>query len=583
MVCYIKEKSMTTMGSWIAEKTPKFNKQIAEGFCYHRLKNTIKYIDNFIKYTLQSKTNTHLRYLGYAEVPTKEEMKLLLQKTTKVVYDVAENSIYLVKFQFQYGDEPEPREHYLYLPYLDRGNTMYMSGNKFLVMPVLSDKVISVGENVVFINILTAKYNFTRSYSTVKENGIYKRVPIINTELYKNQAKKLEDTTKANTTVMHYLLANYGYSKTMQMLLGFVPTPVYDHAEDDSVVIIESNGTAPHGYIGDKKIYEKSNLKFVIKKEQYNETVLYCLGNMYYIIDNFVSDINAANLDETLVWKRLLGEIIHSGNHGLSYLSEKINAHFNDINSNLDAVTVTKLKDVGTSATSLMELLVNIFTSFNAWMMLPDSRSLYYNKSYEVESFVLCNLTSRITRLALDINKEELRTDGQLDRKQIDKLFGKYFAMRAIFGIKKEKQYITSVDYSGDHLYYKNTAMVVQQESDPININKSEVNTSERKKMIASAATVGSIYGLSKKNPNPLIRVNPYVNVDFATGTVLPHEHLNHIVEATDKLLAAVGSYEDAEEGDEIEADMLNEFEDNSEPTEDYDDTSEGDYLVDID
>lgn len=566
---------MKTLASFIADKTPKFNKKAVEGLCYHRLNNAVEYIDNFIKYSCNSKTNTHLKYLGYRELPPKEEIKFLFNKTSKIVYDIAENDIYLVDFMFQYGDEEEVRHYQFYIPFMNKGNIIHLSGNNFLVQPVLSDKVISIGDKIIFINILTAKYSFTRTYFSIQvqhvgqSDGTFNRISVVNTELYKNQVKKLEDTTKANTTVMHYLLANYGYTKTMNMLLGFVPVPVYDYSKNDKI-ILSSTGNPPHGYIRNKTIYQPTNIKFLIDEDKYNETVLYVVGNIFYIIDNFPESISIDELDNTSIWKRLLGEIIHSGNHGLAYLSEKINAHFNDLNSNFDTITTNKLKDLGIDSNNLIRLLMVIFKNFNTWIMNSEVRSLYHNKTYEVESFVLSHLTSRITRIVLDINKEELRVDGnKLESKTIDKIFKKYFVTRAIFSLKKDKQYVTSIEYSGDHLYPKNTAMVVQQESDYVNINKADINTSERKKIVASMATVGSILGLSKKNPVPIVRLNPYVNIDFSTGSVLPHPLYNDIIEETDKLLANIVNSEDIEDTDEINADLLIEASDDDDSESD--------------
>lgn len=554
---------MKTLAKFIADKTPKFNQQAVEGLCYHRLNNAIAYIDNFIKYSCNSKTNTHLQYLGYRELLPKEEIKFLFNKTSKVVYDIAENDIYLVDFMFKYGDEEQVRHHQFYIPYMNKGNIIHLSGNNFLVMPVLSDKVISIGDKIIFINILTAKYSFTRTTFSIQvqhagqSSGIFNRVSIVNTELYKNQVKKLEDTTKANTTVMHYLLANYGYTKTMNMLLGFVPKPVYDYSKTDKV-ILSSTGNVPHGYIKNKQLYQKTSIKFIVDEDKYNEDVLYVVGNLFYIIDNFPDTISIDELDNTVIWKRLLGEIIHSGNHGLAYLSEKINAHFNDLNSSFDTITIGKLRDIGVDSNNLIGLLGVIFKQFNNWIMNAEVRSLYHNKTYEIESFILSHLTSRITRIVLDINKEELRINNEkLDSKIVDKIFKKYFVTRAIFSLKKDKQYVTSIEYSGDHLYPKNTAMVVQQESDFVNVNNADVNTSEKKKIVASMATVGSILGLSKKNPVPVVRLNPYVNIDQATGSVLPHPVFNNIIEETDRLLANITVSDEINDNDEFVPDLL--------------------------
>lgn len=529
---------MRTLGSFIKDISPKFNPVMMNGLAYYRMNHSIDYIDRFIKYGCQSKTQTHLKYLGYKELLPKDEIKFLFNKTGRTEYDIAENDIYLVEFYFQYGESDEIMKYMFYVPFVNRGNVIHLSGNKMLVMPVFADKVISIGERIIFINILTAKYNFTRTLFSVTVNGRFCRVPVINTELYRNQSKKQEDTTKANTTVLHYLLANDGYTKTMQSLLGFTPLMTYKD-ELEGHVIIKSTDQPLQGYIKNKRIYTPTPIRFAVKTEDYNENVLYVIGNMFYIIDNFPDVLSMQDFDNTIVWKRLLGEIIHSGNHSLSYLAEKINAHFNDLNSRFDNITIDKLSDVQVNAVTLIELISVIFQRFNTWIMNATPRSLYYNKTYEVESFALANITSRITRIVLDINKEELRIDGGiLEEKVVDKIFKKYFKTRTVFSLKNEKLFVTSIDYCGDHLYPKNTAMIIQQESDFVNVKKAEVNTSERKKIVASMSTVGSILGLSKSNPTPVIRLNPYVNVDPNTGTVLPHPQYNSIIEETDKMLA---------------------------------------------
>jgi hypothetical protein len=156
----------------------------------------------------------------------------------------------------------------------------------------------------------------------------------------------------------------------------------------------------------------------------------------------------------------------------------------------------------------------------------------------EVESFVLKDLTSAITRIVLDINKEELRIDGrQLEEKAVDKIFKAFFKTRIIYMLKKESHYVTSVEYSGDHLYPKNTSMINEQESNPVSLRKTESTVSEKKKLVASMATVGSVLGLSKTNPTPLARINPYITIDPELGTVLPNPRWDSIIQATDKLL----------------------------------------------
>ena len=53
------------------------------------------------------------------------------------------------------------------------------------------------------------------------------------------------------------------------------------------------------------------------------------------------------------------------------------------------------------------------------------------------------------------------------------------------------------------------------------------------------------------------IRVGSYVNIDLATGSVLPHPVFNNIIEETDRLLANITVSEDIQDGDEFVPDLL--------------------------
>lgn len=75
-------------------------------------------------------------------------------------------------------------------------------------------------------------------------------------------------------------------------------------------------------------------------------------------------------------------------------------------------------------------------------------------------------------------------------------------------------------------------------------------------------ATIGSLLGLSKKNPTPLIRLNPYVTVDYKTGTILPNPLYNDIVEHTDRLLSNIVLSDSVNDNDEYVSDILDDSSD---------------------
>jgi len=524
---------------FVKNDTVKFNRYMVEGFNYNRIKRAYEYIDEFIKYSCNEKTKTHLQYLGCRKLTPKEEIKLSNNRLKDYEYDFAISDMYLVEYMFKYADYDEILRYQLYLPYVHIGNTITISGTKFLVMPVLADKVISIGTNGIFININTAKHKFDRIFHTIIRNNTITRVPIVCGSFYKNQSKKLENTTEAETTMIHYLLSVYGYTELCKKYLGFVPKPFYgpDPIENTTDIIIRSIGKAPSGYIGDKNSYTPTSICFAVPKEKMNENVTYLLGSIFYIIDHFSEVITIAQLDNTLLWMKLLGEIIHSGNHQLSYIMDKMVAHFKDINSVLPPIVRDKLRSVGLTVNTTLDLIYIIFVNFNNWIMGDEVKTLYNNKTYESESYILSPITSNILKAVLDISKEELRNNKPLDLKVVTKIMNGYFSKKVIYKLRKDQLIMTSLEYSGDHLYPKNTVMVVEQEPDPIDPKKETNSDSDKKKLHASMLTIGNILGLPKKSPTPVVRMNPYIDVDIETGTVLPPQNGYEIIKKTEKLL----------------------------------------------
>lgn len=541
--------SIRTMADFIKNDIPTYNRFMNEGYGYYKMKTAYEYVDEFFKFACEYKTKTHMKYLGCRKVSPDEEIKLMYSLRNRYIYDCSQSSIYLVEYTFQYADEPTQRKHYFYLPYFEKGNVFQLGGSKFVVMPVLANKVISIGDNVIFINIQTSKYNIYRTFHSVTVNSMYQRVPVITATLYKNQSKKLEDTTKAYTIILHYLIAVYGYTQLCQLYLGFVPEVTYGEEDKKGYTSIGSVKIAPKGYIKSKEFYPATNITFYVKNENFSEKVTYFIGNLLYLIDNFPDVITIEELDNKLLWMKLLGEIIHSGKHQLSYIMEKMNAHFSDICSSLDINTMQKLKDIGYSdINTTLDLLYLIFKNYNNWIMSEEVRTIYNNKAYEVESYVLNPITSNFVRAMLDLSKEELRNNKEpLESKVVSTIFNKYLKERSIFKLRSQKTaklILNSVEYSGDHLFFKNTALIAEQESNPINIDKQENSPSEKKRLIASMITVGNILGLPKKNPTPVVRMNPYVNVDYKSGTILPHPKYNPIIEATERYLSNIADIE---------------------------------------
>lgn len=551
-----------TLDEFIKRKTPPMNKRVAEGLSFHEMKNALNDIDRHLKYASLDRTRTHLKYLRHRVLPPREVFNIRFKTSSTRPYDMAKNSMYLVEFIFHYADEEEPRTQIIGIPYIDKYNTFILNDKEWLLEPTFADKVVSIGDSQIFINVITAKYTLGRILYTILEDNLPRNVSVMVGELYRNQVKQGDDTTKAKSTFIHYLLGYYGYSKTMEIVLGFVPKPVYDVENPDEFTVYSSTGSKPDGFVGPESNYRKNTIKFIVPKDKNTPETLYCIGNVLYVLDNFSNSIVDINqLDDPLIWRRYMGEIIHTGNRAISETMRQMSMHFKDLDYEFNASTIQKLEDIDIKATGLIQLLTTIFINFNRWIVTGSERSIYGNKTLEVNPYALSRVTSAFTKLYLNINKEEQKSpNGILTPEEVSKVFKDHLNEWLMNGLRNESLFVSSIEDSSDHSYFKKTAFISRQESNSVNTANKGGNTSTRHKLTASMATQGSALYLSKKNPDLGQRQNPYVTLCPVTNTVLPDPDFFKIVEDTDVMLATTFTTEgNYDLGDSLDPDVDNE------------------------
>jgi hypothetical protein len=132
------------------------------------------------------------------------------------------------------------------------------------------------------------------------------------------------------------------------------------------------------------------------------------------------------------------------------------------------------------------------------------------------------------------------------------------------------------VSYCGDHKYPKLTSKITEQEAGSSRYRKSSKRQTltESNHFHASMALAGNVLFLSKSNPMPNTRINPYVDIDLATGTLLESPQFKDILAKLQDMLTRTNNnaVEDFDQLDpeldkalEIESDDTTEEEDGGE------------------
>jgi len=521
--------------------TPKANPDVMNGLACLYMKKAEEYVNAIFKSASRS-FPAGLTYDGYERcTPYEEFAEITKIKNNKRSIDLAKSDIYLVKYKFSYNGDPIP-DRFIYLPFVNEAGIFSLGGAMFHITPVLSDKVISPGIDNIFVRLLRDKIIFKRCYHSLIIDGIRETTHVVWSQIYRRPRdnKKVPVTTKALTTIAHYIFAKYGFSKTFEKYAGFVPIVGEEDINEttypkDKWIICESSQVKPKTFISD--FYTPSNLRLAIPKHKWNSITKSLVVGFYYIVDHFPTRFKPNYLDNIALWKILLGHIVFSGLYGENRLHESINEHFISLDDYVDSIVIEKLKENNYHINDFYDLLALIIENFNVFILDNANSSSIYGKNLEVLYYMLYDITSGIFRINFKLSKQA--TKRPITKEDIIKIFNKNLTIGAVYSLASGKIITESVSYSGDHKYPKITSKMTEQEGLPgASRGKSKrVTVDESKYIDVSKAEAGSLLFISKSNPAPTSRINPYIHIDLTTGTILSNPEFDEIRNETTALL----------------------------------------------
>ncbi len=529
----------------VTQHNAKVNDVMMRSLSKYRLDRFERYIDAAFRSAARNFPEG-LEYLGYERCsPLEEYTEATRLRGNRRIASLAKSDLYLCKYLFRYNGVDLPPK-YLYLPFVRDSGILYLGGPCFHITPVLSDRVISVGFDSVFVRLLKDKLTFQRSYHAYEADGRRETVHVVWSNIYRRKSKRLvAATTKADTLLLHYVLAKMGYSQAMMRLLGFVPLVSevgFDRKDYPSSewVICRSTRIKPSGYIG--AYYQPSSLEVAIPRSQWNLKTKNVIGSFFYLVDHFPQRITVSGLDNTALWMILLGHIIFSGNYTEGKLYESVKEHFSSLEGYVDDIIHHKLEDLGYRVEDFYGLLMLVMEKFDEWLIKAQkSINSVYNKELEVDYYVGFPITSGIFKFGFNLSKLVARRHAagkEVTDKDIIKLMNENIKMGAIYKVRASNIAVAALNYSGDNMYPKTTAIISEQESLPgpkRGRQKRKVPDVTRR-FHTSFVEIGSLLYITKSKPICFVRMNPYTSFDPDRELIVPRLY-PEILERTQRML----------------------------------------------
>lgn len=529
----------------IEEVTPKINRMIADGIATSYIPKSMQYIDEILQ-DVSKDFPPGLKYLRCERCSFTEEFrKVTERKGSKAKLDIARCDLYLVKFYFEYKGVPLPAKH-LYFPFVGQAASLMLNGGRFFVSPVLSDVVISVEQNNVFVRLLRAKMRFHRLSKNIEIDDEEATIPVVWSQIHnKNDAmKKLKSPVTAQTTLPHYLFCKYGFYETFSRFADCAPVVGTTDIDRNRYpqkdwVIFASTRKPPTGRA--KGFYEPTNMRIAIRRSELNasntEMIKALISGFYYVTDLFPDRISVEFVDSPRLWKTIMGVILWSDAISAGILHDNVNKHIDSLDSYMDTIVRVKLRDIGHECQDIYQLMVIIIKNLHTWLrQTDDDINTMYGKELSVLYDVLYDISNSIFHMLFKlraVTKKELTQDA------VERTMAKHFRMKTIFGILKQHKGVNALGYSGDNKFFKITSeLVPQTSSGNRGSSKERLSVDDQYLYLhASVAEVGGYLFVPKPDPSGHARISPFVKVD-AKGRIDPDPAKEPYITAAQKLIS---------------------------------------------
>jgi hypothetical protein len=508
----------------IDEAMPKLNRQIIDGIARRQMQIADDYLNDIWK-GIAKEFPKDLTYDGFTPCLPREHY---LEETKKKEWNLARHDMYVNKYHFSYQGR-KLKDLYIALPFITKRNTMYMGNARYYVAPVLSDPIISVTLNSIFVRLSKAKNMYYSEDYRMKVNGVQDTCPVVWSKIHngKSNQGRGAKSVKISSSIAHYLFGKFGVSESFRRYARCSPVFGDDQTITEAVyppsewVICESSGMPNRGR--NRVLVETTRIRIAVRREDWNVvTQALCVG-FYYVIDHFPDhQFSLQDLDNKDKWRVMLGCIIWSGNEHHGRLLAQVDSHYQSLDNYMDSIGREKFRMEGLAFEDYYDFLGWIVGHYKSWYMENESKiNSMYDKELSVVYYVLYKLTHKMFTMSFDLTK---LANKELTDKKIEETMKAALPLRLLRSVAKDTYCFTAEQTSGDNPAFKLATILIPQDKAFRQDDRNKKRGGKKgknadlnnptKALHVSVAEVGGYLNLPKAEPSGRSRLNPFVQMD---------------------------------------------------------------------
>lgn len=540
-----------TLTRLLVDCTPATNNSILTGNWGALINKGYLYIDSIIKESFRNLLEPdRIRYVGYARATFEEELSVVsgMRDSAKEKgnkwekFDIGNTNMVMYKYIFEVDQTRVILP--VYLPYCENdSNIIEISGNKYQVSPIMTDRIISPKATEVFVKMRKCKLTYKSVAQAMYINDQRNTYNLVYVELNKTDlSKPVKILGNVKQLVTISIFCKYGVKEAFRKYLGLNYGEDYKIMRisdiEEGVVTLDTenynivSNTSSKEYENDVVVLVKKSVELNTYVMNYICGILYTTKHLYnnypYLIDRIEND----DLErEIALWRPIYIIISFKGDKDFDAATSAGNKMFNvtiptyvtlDEARELSAISKLPIIDYYDIANYIVKSYEDYINNFREYNNNID------NKYLDILYYMYYDIIYVFNKLVDELNKYAGVAD--LDKKGRE-LLKKNLSLKSIirhFSGSIKCLAISLCDNTLDNKYFKVTSMLEDQnngsgvlkkfnKADKLNIKDFIINPNNM--------LIGSILYLGKKKKNSAkYRANIFMSLNGLDIEITPEE-----------------------------------------------------------